>query len=223
MIFSSGVPLPRPDRHSQKIYLARLGLSAKRLSSFLALAGRAAVSRLEAVFSLEVQSRCDRRRGRVVACRFCGRALPSRHVRSSSSLLPFSAPFSSHLVSSRLVSSGSTPRLVVPDRSQFFLAVVNGPETLLGNSNFFYTQYQQYIPISLNHPEEGKNLDGRNTFKSATDLPLEARNFSTFLGFIGLPMVFAPVVPAVGGFFLMVAKDRRLEGGHHESTLLDPC
>lgn len=36
-------------------------------------------------------------------------------------------------------------------------------------------------------------------------------------------MVFAPVVPAVGGFFLMVAKDRRLEGGHHESTLLDPC
>ena len=105
MIFSSGVPLPRPDRHSQKIYLARLGLSAKRLSSFLALAGRAAVSRLEAVFSLEVQSRCDRRRGRVVACRFCGRALPSRHVRSSSSLLPFSAPFSSHLVSSRLVSS----------------------------------------------------------------------------------------------------------------------
>lgn len=130
---------------------------------------------------------------------------------------------SPRLISSRLVSSGSTPRLVVPDRSQFFLAVVNGPETLLGNSNFFYTQYQQYIPISLNHPEEGKNLDGRNTFKSATDLPLEARNFSTFLGFIGLPMVFAPVVPAVGGFFLMVAKDRRLEGGHHESTLLDPC
>lgn len=36
-------------------------------------------------------------------------------------------------------------------------------------------------------------------------------------------MVFAPVVPAVRGFFLMVAKDRRLEGGHHESTLLDPC
>ena len=112
MIFSSGVPLPRPDRHSQKIYLARLGLSAKRLSSFLALAGRAAVSRLEAVFSLEVQSRCDRRRGRVVACRFCGRALPSRHVRSSSSLLPFSAPFSSHLVSSRLVSSRLVSRYI---------------------------------------------------------------------------------------------------------------
>lgn len=114
VIFSSGVPLPRPDRHSQKIYLARLGLSAKRLSSFLALAGRAAVSRLEAVFSLEVQSRCDRRRGRVVACRFCGRALPSRHVRSSSSLLPFSAPFSSHLVSSRLVSSADTSRNRLP-------------------------------------------------------------------------------------------------------------
>lgn len=112
--FSSGVPLPRPDRHSQKIYLARLGLSAKRPSSFLALAGRAAVSRLEAVFSLEVQSRCDRRRGRVVACRFCGRALPSRHVRSSSSLLPFSAPFSSHLVSSRLVSSADTSRNRLP-------------------------------------------------------------------------------------------------------------
>lgn len=33
-------------------------------------------------------------------------------------------------------------------------------------------------------------------------------------------MVFAPVVPAVRGFFLMVAKDRRLEGGHVIGSLL---
>lgn len=53
--------------------------------------------------------------------------------------------------------------------------------------------------------------------------PRNQETSALFFRFIGVPMVFAPVVPAVRGFFLMVAKDRRLEGGHHESTLLDPC
>lgn len=74
MIFLQHAPSPPSDRGRRRCTWRGVTTRPVRPRSFLALAGGAAVSRLEWSSGLEVQSRCDRRRGRVVASRFRGRA-----------------------------------------------------------------------------------------------------------------------------------------------------